>query len=203
MTFDSNLFPVFYAGPISYYSALLKRQSITFEIKEHFSKQTYRNRTCILSANGPLNLSIPVVKTGGKMPIEEVRISYREHWQKDHWNALHSAYGSSPYFEYYDYLFEGMFAKKVDLLLDFNLQIHKTILYCLDLELEHQLSKEFNALGDVDPRIAFNSKGKNLVETTFPSYYQTFSKQGFVADLSILDLLFNLGPEARVYLKKL
>jgi len=196
-------FPLLYAGPISYYAKYIKNAT-EFDIHENFTKQTFRSRTRVYGANGVISLSIPVQGGAQNSPINKVRISNIDAWQRIHWRTLVSAYKSSPFFEYYAYLFEPNFLKKYELLLDFNLEMHQTILKCLQFEIEPHLTTEFIPIQKNDLRILYSSKKAHPLSLQFPKYQQVFSYSNpFEPDLSILDALFNLGPETLSYLQNL
>lgn len=164
---------------------------------EHFVKQSIRNRCEIYGANGKLRLTIPKKRKGSsKTIIKEIKISYKEDWQKLHWNAIESAYKSSPFFEYYQDELEPFFKKKESNLVDFNNKLQEVILEllqedkCPDFTTSYHHKTEFSDLRNHDFILDNSSK-----------YNQVFmEKYGFIPNLSILDLLFNLGPESSDYL---
>lgn len=196
-------FPVLYAGPISYYVQLIKLQP-EFDLHENFTKQTFRNRARIYGANGVITLSIPVQGGAQNLPVSEVQISNIEAWQRTQWRTLVSAYKSSPFFEFYIHLFEPHFSTPFNKLIDFNLAIHSTVLECLQIEMKPQFTTQFHPVQKNDPRIAYSSKKAHPVSVEFPVYQQVFSyNTPFETDLSILDALFNLGPETLNYLENL
>lgn len=197
------LLPIFYLPPISWFSVFLDSQNeITFEQFENFPKQTYRNRTVIYGANGKLALIIPVKHTG-KREFKETLISYAEDWQKLHWKSIKTAYQSTPYFEYYEDKLKVIFEEKVDSLLDFNLKALRVVLGILKTEKDFSLSQEyFKNPESQDFRETFSAKSET--ETVFPEYFQSFSdKYGFLKDLSILDLICNIGPESLTYIRNI
>ena len=201
---DFSLFPVFYAGPISYYKALANADIIVFDIHEHFTKQTYRNRMHIYGANGVVKLTIPVHKIASKTPMKDLLISYDEDWQRVHWRALVSAYQSSPFFEYYDYLLAPLYEKQFNYLLDLNFELHSTTLKFLNINLDSTKSIDFMTDATANYRNKFSSKKQSKEALNQPAYQQVFSyDQPFIPDLSVLDLLFNLGSEAGRYLSTL
>lgn len=197
------LLPVFYLPPVSWFSDFLNQENdVVFEKFENFPKQTYRNRANIYGANGKLSLIIPI-HHNGKRIINDIEISYAEDWQKLHWKSIKTAYQSSPYFEYYESKLADIFLHKTKSLLDFNINSLKIILDILKEEKSFSFTEEYMRVPDaLDYRESYSAKqesGDNWLE-----YYQTFSdKQGFIKDLSILDLLCNLGPEARTYINKI
>jgi|TARA_B110000914_G_scaffold12646_1_gene9955 hypothetical protein len=194
------LLPSAYLAPSSYYSLLMNYPNSIIEQYEYFTKQTIRNRCSIDSANGPLILSIPKVrKSSSKTLMKDIQICYTEPWQKIHWNAIKSSYNSSPFFEYYMDEFSILYHDKEKYLLDLNLKAHQLILKFLQIENSVNLSTNYIR----------ESECKDLRQDLFKinqeiKYDQVFStKNGFEKDLSIIDLIFNLGPESNNYLSKI
>lgn len=200
---SSHIFPLLYAGPISYYSYWVKSTHY-IDTHENFQKQTFRNRARIYGANGAIVLSVPVKSGSQKIKITDVEISNIEPWQRDHWKTLVSAYQASPFFEYYSFLLEPIFQKKYDSLWEFNLDIHHIVLQCLQLPIQKQFTESFVPIKRNDLRTIYTSKKPHPKSNTFPQYQQVFSyDKPFISDLSILDALFNLGPETEDYLLNL
>ena len=198
-----TLLPIFYLPPISWISEFLKEENdVILEQSENFPKQTYRNRTNIYGANGKLSLIIPIHHTGNRC-IKDVEISYAEDWQKLHWKSIKNAYQSSPYFEYYETKLENIFKDQPKTLLAFNLKALKVILEILKTEKEYSLTEEYvQSVEFLNFREKFSAKKDS--EYQMNEYYQTFSdKLGFIKDLSIIDLICNMGPEAISYIKKI
>lgn len=196
-----------YFAPIRYFSKLAGYPEIYIEQYEHFIKQTYRNRAVILGANGPISLIVPVEKgREQKIIIKDLRISYDEDWQRNHWRTIFSAYNSSPFFEYYTDELESFFRKKFDFLFDFNQQITETILKFFEIPKALNRTEAFEKIpeGYQNFREKISPKAhRNTYDLQFTAqpYTQVFSEKfGFVADLSILDLLFNEGPAAHTVL---
>lgn len=192
-----------YFAPVRYFSKLAVYPEIFIEQHEHFIKQTYRNRTVILGANGPIPLIMPVEKgREQKIKIKDLRIAYDEEWQRNHWRTIFSAYNSSPFFEYYADDLEPFFRKKSVFLFDFNQQITDTILEILEIPAQLILTESFEQIPDscTNFRERISPKAhRNAEDLQFKAkpYTQVFSEKfGFVPDLSILDLLFNEGPSA-------
>jgi hypothetical protein len=199
------LLPFTYFGPISYYRWILKAQLITLDLHEHYIKQTYRNRCRIAAANGPLDLIIPVEKVlGNHTPMKDIRIAHNQKWQINHWRAIKSAYNNSPYFMYYESELESFFHKRFITLTDFNLAIMKVVLHLIGVTKMLHVSDKYVEKPErdiLDLREEFSPK--KVSETNFAEYTQVFSeKWDFFQDLSILDLLFNLGPSAKFYLSE-
>ena len=195
-----------YLAPIQYFTKLIGYQHIFIEYCESYLKQSYRNRTIILSANGPLQLSIPVVDgPRAKGPIRDLRISYDQPWQQMHWRGISSAFNNSPFFEFYaDDLVPFYHEKKWKYLIDFNSEIQNTVLDAINLNLDIKATEEYFPKGEVsetidDFRYSIHPKPQkqDIDQCFFPTpYTQVFhEKWGFVPNLSILDLLFNEGPE--------
>ncbi|MDX2174551.1 MAG: WbqC family protein [Bacteroidota bacterium] len=185
---------------LHYFFYVLNAESIFIEKHEHYQKQSFRNRTQILSANGILNLSIPVVNNN-KQIITDIEICYKENWQKNHWRAITSAYKNSPYFEFFEediypfyitqfkYLFEYNFLQ-LQLILKL-LKRPKSIYFSDSYEITTEKKLDFRNL--IHPKI--NVENDESVATAInTNYYQTFSsKFNFTPNLSILDVLFNMG----------
>ncbi len=197
-----------YLAPVVYYKCLCVYDQITIEKWDNYIKQTYRNRCLIAGANGTQTLSIPIEKyETEKCLTKDIRISSHGNWQHLHWNAIVSAYGSSPFFEYYEDDFRPFYKKKIPFLFDFNEELRETICRLIDIESTITYSQEFLT----------TEKGKDFRELIHPKkdysfqdlgitlnpYYQVFEqKSGFLPNLSIVDLLFNMGPESILSLKE-
>jgi len=192
-----------YFAPVRYFSKLAVYPEIYIEQHENFIKQTYRNRTVILGANGPVSLIVPVEKgREQKIRIKDLRIAYDEEWQRNHWRTIFSAYNSSPFFEYYADDIEIFFRKKYEFLFDFNQQITETILEILEIGVSLCLTEDFEKVPEnclnfreqISPKTHRIDPDPRFVQQP---YTQVFSEKfGFTSDLSILDLLFNEGPSA-------
>ena len=189
-----------YLAPIEYYAILLQEPNCSIELHEHFVKQSIRNRCDIYGANGKLQLTIPKQRKGSsKTIIKDIHISYKQNWQKQHWIAIQSAYNSSPFFEYYQDELQPFFEAEKMLLVDFNQKLQEVILRLLQEEGNTSFTKEFQYEGHFSDFRNNKWKSRNPV-----AYDQVFmEKHGFIPNLSIIDLLFNLGPESSDYLHKL
>lgn len=199
----NTLLPIFYLPPMSWFSVFFQEENHIFlEKYEHFPKQTYRNRTCIYGANGKLPLIIPI-HHNGKRVMQDIEISYSERWRELHWKSIKTAYQSSPYFEFYEENLKKIYDIQPKFLIDFNLNTLELIQKLLKTEKEFSFTEEYIKNSNYkDYRDFFSTKKEP--EFSQEEYYQTFSdKFGFVKDLSIIDLLCNLGPESGSYLKRL
>lgn len=198
-----------YFAPIRYFSKLLFYPEIYIEYHENFIKQTYRNRTVILGANGPISLIVPVEKgRAQKIKIKDLRIAYDEEWQRNHWRTIFSAYNSSPFFEYYADDIETFFRKKHTFLFDFNQQILEALLEIFEIPVSLSLTEDFEKVPENCLNFREQISPKNHLIDPDPHfmahpYTQVFSEKfGFTSDLSILDLLFNEGPSAKDMLEE-
>jgi hypothetical protein len=195
------IFPIFYLPPVTYFSALnMHNLNFIIEKNEHFPKQTFRNRASISSPNGVLDLIVPVVK-GAKLhtPVKDVKISYDFKWQRLHWLSLQACYRSSAYFEYYEDEMAPFYEKKYNFLLDYNLDLLNWIFKQLKQNPIYTLTSEFDKeyTNDLDYRTQLNNK-KYLSGLPAKKYFQVFSdRNDFLPHLSIVDLLFNQGPQAK------
>ena len=195
------LLPIFYLPPISWFSVFNQEENtVALEQYEHFPKQTYRNRTHIYGANGKLALIIPI-HHNGKREMKDIEISYAERWQQLHWKSIKIAYQGSPYFEFYEDRLFKIYSEPTQFLMDFNLKSIEIIQQILKSEKNFTLTSEYRKTPEAkDYREAFSAKKENPAQQE--EYYQTFSdKMGFIKNLSIIDLLCNIGPESSTYIK--
>ena len=196
---------------LHYFFYVLNASIIHIEQFDNYSKQSYRNRTQILSANGVLNLSIPIKKNKSEKVVNSIEISYKEDWQKNHWRAITSAYKNSPYFDFFEEDLKVFYSNKYNLLIDYNIEQLKFIVKVLKQKKNIQLTKQYesNPESVIDLRTIIHPKqsylsDKLLANKLDQSYYQTFeNKISFTPNLSILDLLFNKGLHTIDYLKSI
>jgi len=181
--------PCCYLAPVSHYSALFRaKEGVLLEVNDHYRKQTLRNRCMIDSPQGVLPLSIPVEKPAPHALMRDIRISDHGNWRHLHWNALLSSYRQSPFFEYYADDFAPFYEKKWEFLADFNEDLLRLI--CSLIDIDTPISRTTAYAGEL-PEFPQVEK----------PYYQVFArKHGFLQDLSIVDLLFNMGPEGMLWL---
>jgi len=194
-----------YFGPVQYFTKFLLPGKIVLEKHENYIKQSYRNRTIIFGANGTIILTVPV-KRGSfhKVPIGELEIEYKDNWQDTHWRSIESAYRSTPYFEFYADEIVSVFQLKTRYLLDLNGIILKLMLGLLQIDGDFAYTHSYCKKGySLDYREAIHPKKKVPDPLFNPAEYpQVFqSRFGFKANLSILDLLFNTGPDAKTILR--
>ena len=204
MTSNKVLLSTTYFGPVQWYQKLHRAELVTIEQWESFQKQTYRNRCLIATTHGVQALTVPVEKPAACM--KDIRISDHGNWRHLHWNALQSAYGESPFFEYYQDDIRPFFEKRWSYLFDFNEAIRQKMCELMDIQSQVTYSTGYVAeseLMDIDDfRSAINPKHPTHDDDfeTKP-YYQVYQmKHGFLSNLSVLDLLFNMGPESIFYL---
>ena len=193
-----------YLAPIPLYVQLYAADALLVDDVSPFVKQTYRSRAVIATENGSQQLTIPVVHDGGKMTMRDVRISEHGNWRHQHWNAIVSAYRKSPFFDYYADDFAHFYEERDGFLMDFNLRLHGVVSELLGLErkVEFLSNEAFDATDAVDLRRIAEPKALDTVDgVVLQPYYQVFAQRnGFIPSLSILDLLFNMGPEGLVVL---
>ncbi len=199
-----------YLAPVEYYCKLLAYDRAVVELHDHYQKQTYRNRCTIAAPDGPLALSVPIVKPDTpKCPMRDIRISDHGNWRHLHWNALESAYNHTPFFEYYKDDFRPFYEQKYEFLADFNEALCRLVCSLIDLQPRMERSTEYRALlsdGEDDFRERIHPKKDFRQEDPGfcpQPYYQVFDHRlGFLPNLSIADLLFNMGPESLLVLQK-
>ena len=202
------IFPALYNGPINYYARLVTQKEINLEQHDSYTKQTYRNRCMIAGPNGVITLSVPVKKKHGiKTLLRDIRIDYDTNWHRIHWRSLVASYATSPFFEYIADEINPFYQKKFEFLIDLNLHLLEYTLGFMGLNTELSCSEEFTPIrSEQDPRHFIHpKKDQAAADPAFlpPEYQQVFTDRlGFRANLSILDLLFNVGPDAQSYLHR-
>jgi hypothetical protein len=190
-----------YFGPISYWKQIIN-SNILWDVHQNYVKQSYRNRTFIHSANGLHKLTIPVKHSKIKFPMLNAEIDNKIAWQKNHWRSIQSAYSSSPFFEFYKDSLEKIYLKKYTDLTKFNFDIINLIFEWIEIEIKSELSKGYNIWYENSLDLRKNIENKRYTSSENIRYRQVFSnKNGFLNDLSIMDLIFNEGPNSISYLK--
>ncbi|MBK8497738.1 MAG: WbqC family protein [Flavobacteriales bacterium] len=199
---NSPLLSSFYFGSVEHYRLLAHHTKAIIDLGEHYQRQSYRTRTGIIGPNGKQDLSVQVVHDhGSKMHMSEVRVSYAETWPAQHLHAIRSAYGQSPWFIHYVDDIEAVLTKKHDRLFDLQLATIHLAMKWLGLKTEVGVSDNYieKLDGLIDIRSSFHPK-KPLPAgvVPVPPYTQVFAdRHGFVPRMSVIDLVFNCGPDAR------
>jgi len=191
-----------YFPNLVHFVAMIKTDVVNFEVCDNYQKQTFRNRTEIYGANGKLALTVPVSYTQKNRQLyKDVIVANDGIWQQQHLKSLQSAYSMSPFYEFYIDDLMPLFEKKFDYILDFNLNCFEVLKDCLQLNIttKNTLIFEKEPQDKIDYRKLVS---RNCDVNTFKPYVQVFTeKHGFISNLSILDLLFNEGPNSELYLK--
>ena len=192
-----------YFPSIRYMAALMNDSSVNINLHCHYQKQTYRNRCKIYGANGPLNLTIPIrhTKSNEHQKDGNVKIMWEQDWQKQHWKSLTSAYRSSPFFEFYEDELQEVFYQQPENLMEYNLNLISCLLSWLEADINFIFADQYIKFTADENRLI---QAKNMPVEKLPYYTQVFeNKYGFIANLSVIDLIFNLGPQSRYYLENL
>lgn len=183
-----------------YFSLLSKADKVILEKHENFVKQTYRNRTHILTPQGIDVLSVPLLGSQKKIPVSDIEIDYNQKWLNRHWRAIRSAYGKAPFFIHYSELFERQLYANHQTLFELNHNLLTLCLKFLDISTPIYFSEDYQKTPSkpiIDLRSAVHPKKTfaSLPGFVFTPYQQVFGK-GFVEGLSVLDLLFSEGPNS-------
>jgi len=199
---DILIHPTYFPN-VANFVVMIQAGKITFEWDDNFQKQTYRNRCYIYGANGKLSLNIPIIHTQKeRQKYRDVKIHNTDKWQINHWKSIESAYKTSPFFEFYEDDLKSLFDNHYENLYDYNIECFQTLCDCLQIELAVDKTSEYqHSTTDIlDCRKLVQAKKEQLFK--FHPYTQVFkAKHGFISNLSILDLLFNEGPNSVMYLE--
>jgi hypothetical protein len=190
------ILPIAYFGNLEYFWYFTKSQKVSIDVHETYLKQSYRNRAEVYGANGKLNLSIPVVRPhGAKSRTDQVTISTEEKWLNNHWKSIESAYRRTPFYEFYaDQIHDILFQDHKDLV-DLNLKLLNHLIAKLGIDCEIEIASKSPVIIEHDLRQNLSPKKETKFKS--PEYIQTFSDRNpFIPNLSILDLLFNEGPNS-------
>jgi len=201
---DTVILTTAYLPAIQYMAKIISYKNIVIEINETYSKQSYRNRSVILSCNGLLSLTIPVVKTNGNSTLtKDIRIDNSTNWQKNHWKAIESAYRNSAYYEFVADVLAPLYSAKEHFLIDFNRKLIEEILVFLGIRKQLAKSDDFVKYypEDVDdfrttihPKSQLQAPDNDFLPV---KYFQVFSDRfNFYPNLSVIDLLFNEGLDS-------
>jgi hypothetical protein len=196
--------PTAYLPSLAYIICIVRNQSVIIDMHEHYMKQSCRNRCYIYSANGALPLIIPVHKSAGNhTPVRDIEISYLQRWQTNHWRAIESAYQSSPFFLYYKDDLRPFYQRNDLHLASFNRDLLALAGKLLTIDLQPCFSEEYTVPDGCHTDLRNERSFSSPHATSFQPYPQVFQhKYGFISNLSILDLLFNLGPESKGYIER-
>jgi hypothetical protein len=195
-----------YFPSIPYFASWVFFDEMIIESKESYTKQSFRNRCQIKTANKVDDLIVPIQKGNSNIPIQEIRIDYRQTWFKNHWKAIQSAYGKAPFFEHYASDIHKMLTRKPRFLFDLNLEILEFLLniFCIHKKIifSQTYEKVYPAdITDLRSKIHPKQQSDKLFFYKAPEYMQVFGNQ-FVRDLSVIDLIFCEGPNASNILKE-
>lgn len=187
-----------YFPPIEYFSLISQAEEVEIEKEENYIKQSYRNRCYILSAHGIQVLTIPVyLGSVHKTSIKDIRIDYSKRWQQVHLGAFTASYKSSPYFEFYFDHFYKIISQDHEFLLDLNLELTMAVLETLKITKTISYTTYFKPIGSIENDFRYKIAPKKESHFQGKQYIQVFNKgNGFTPGLTILDLIFNLGPES-------
>lgn len=190
-----------YFPPIEYFSLIRNAGNVFIEREENYIKQSYRNRFRILSSNGILTLSVPVMKGSQlKTKIKDITIDYSKRWQQNHLGAITSAYSRSPYFQFYRDSFEKIILGNYKFLIDLNEELINKCLEIMKINKFILYTSSFEAHTGKIYDYRYRLTPKRPLDIPYKPYIQVFSNLAFVTGLSIIDLLFNAGPESAEYL---
>jgi hypothetical protein len=202
---SSLLIELHYFPCVHFFSLLSQHNTIILEAHETFQKQTYRNRTQILSAQKVENLLIPVLSGNSHLPIRDIRIDHSQKWRLVHQRAIRSAYGKSPFFEYYAEDILSLYDKPVPFLFDFNIEVLTLCLKLLKWKTKITISSDYQLIDNNQMIKTVDFRGKihpkKELQWDFKPYQQVFGRQ-FESNLSIIDLLFCEGNNCNPYLTR-
>jgi hypothetical protein len=198
MIFQSNFLPC-----LAFMGSILNQNEIKINTTDQYRKQSYRNRAYILGPHQVETLVVPIQKNKNNSLIKDIKIDYRENWQRTHWRTITTCYKNSPFFEYYDYLFFSIFERKFEYLIDLN---YESLSLCLKiLKIDMTICQaDFPYFENKNEFISFNAKNRLENVDFYHSipYSQNFGSK-FEPNLSIIDLIFNKGTESLLFLKKM
>lgn len=205
---QNAIFSTAYFAPVQYMVKVALLPEITIEQHDFYLKQTFRNRCTILAANGPIDLTVPVIKGRIiKVPTKDIQVDYATKWQANHYRSIMSAYKSTPFYEYYIDDFMPIFETKFKYLIDLNNFILERAISALELTVDLNYTQEYSQTSAYDYReIIHPKKPFQTHDSTFNAipYRQLFwDRFDFTPNLSFIDLLFNKGPESELLLSKM
>ena len=191
-----------YLPPVEYFSLIAQADEVSVEREENYLKQSFRNRCYILSVHGPQLLSVPVyLGSQHKTPLKEIRIDYSKRWQQVHLRAISASYSASPYFQFYFENIEKIINKSFEFLIDLNLELTESVLKMLKIKTKLTYSTNFKPVSEDENDFRYKISPKKETQFFVREYIQVFNSDNkFVHGLSIIVLIFNMGPEASGYL---
>ena len=195
--------PTYFPNIFSF-KTIINSTNILFEVNDHYVKQTLRNRTSIHAANGKLNLSVPVKFSSTKKErYKDIKICYDSNWQKIHLKSIESAYKNSPFYDFFEDYFINFYNKKEKFLVDLNFSSIRLIFEILEKKLNCSFTNEYleKYVDLTDYRTLLTNKNFNE-KVNFKNYTQVFQeKNGFIENLSSIDLIFNKGLDFEDFIK--
>jgi hypothetical protein len=201
MKLTEILLPTAYLPPIGYFRLIAGAEKIMIENEENYIKQTFRNRCTILSVNGTLNLVVPVRKgTSLKTALKDAMIDYSKRWQQTHIRAISAAYGKSPFFQFYSEHFEKIILKNYKYLIDLNNSMLNECLSIINLKRDISYTSFFTIPGKAENDFRYTAMPDLISDFKPKQYIQVFSSEKPVPGLSIIDLIFNTGPDTSGFL---
>jgi hypothetical protein len=192
-----------YLPPVEYFSLIQDADEVLVEREENYLKQTYRNRCYLLSSDGTHTLTVPVyLGSIHKTPVNEIRIDYSKRWQQVHLRAIVTSYRASPFFEFYFEELERNILKNYEFLIDLNTGLTESLLKILGIKKSLSFTSCFIPVDSADYDYRYKITPKKKSGFRIKEYTQVFNNNsGFVTGLSIIDLIFNMGPESMYYLR--
>ncbi len=196
------IFPTAYFGSVAYFQQLVRCKEVVIEVCDHFPKQTFRNRCTIVTPQGRTRLSVPVEKpNGSKTPTSEIMVSDHADWRKDHWRAIQSAYASAPYFDHYASDIYNWIYSNERSLIRYNLQLTQWLIDCFGLEIAFSFTEDYHPSYPSNDFRNTDFDREDLPGFVPVPYTQVyFGDSTFIANASVLDLLFCEGPLGRNWL---
>lgn len=190
------ILPIAYFGNLAYFWCFVKSDKVIIDLNETYIKQSFRNRAEIYGANGKLDLSIPVIRPhGAKSRTNQIEMSKTEKWRKNHWKSIESAYRRTPFYEFYEEQIKSIIFTEFNTLTELNLALTNHIVNKLGIDCKIETTNQSPKIEENDFRLAFSPKKE--IDFKSKEYIQTFSDRNpFMDNLSILDLLFNEGPNS-------
>lgn len=193
--------PCTYIGSTALYKAMVGASCVYTEVFDHYSRQTCRNRATILGANGLETLIVPVVKPKEKTLVKDILINNDKPWQIEHLRAIQTAYNSSPFLEFYLDDLLPFYTRPQKYLAEFNMGLQQTICSLIGIDTHQEFTHDYHRDVENDLRPLVDKHADVPNELTIGPYYQVFKEKfGFTPNVSIIDLLMNMGPESRLLL---